>query len=713
MGSATLDHGERGRRVVGRCRALLRASGDHFPIWTDGSATVSDDRSAAQLDATASRCSTQSVLRAVLLAGLGLSVVAGSAVLIAEGASRGGHPLPATAASKTPPPAIENPSWSGELAWAAKNRVSSFDHVTGAWVQPRVVASSSAQYADSWVGIDGYDGKLLQTGTTAWTQGGSVSYEAWFVAWTGTPSGMTIIDDPVAAGDHMEVAIDRNPSGTWTVDLNDATAGWTWSKTVTYPATGSTAEWIEEDPSTWSTPSHYQILADYGSTTFTTVRADGTAPATVTTLDIAENGAVLSYPSTYDPAQGSFTVHYGDPTPSGNRLGPTSAASSGGYIAGQTADGTAAAEFARAFPYTKDSCPSTRAAVVATTAEYQDALSSQFLAQSLTTGTLLTPTESLSAVTATTLKKEGIDTVYIVGGPDAVTTAVASAIGTITAYECGGATRSATKGKIVVRRISGETQYGTAEAVAEFVGTAGRKSFAGAYMTTNVTGGTGRYNDTAGRGSGAPSSSEPTAILASGQEFQDAQAASVVSYHTKLPLLLTPATTLSTTAVGAIEKLGVKQVILVGGPDAVTNTLEAALVAKTGVSVLRVAGKDYTDTSRELARFETSGSTAGLGWTPGHKIMVSRGNGFTDGIAGAVLDGPHNTATGAVGTVRPLLLTENPTTVGTYLATFLEVTGHTGMDGTTGKTITILNVLGGTLAVSPAEVAAMETDLSR
>ncbi len=381
-------------------------------------------------------------------------------------------------------------------------------------------------------------------------------------------------------------------------------------------------------------------------------------------------------------------------------------------IYGTTPDATAAAEFARAFPYAKSSCPASRAAVLATTNRYQDALSSQFLAQDLTTGTLLTPTASLSQVTATTLREEGIDTVYIVGGPLAVSTTVKAAIADLTAYECGGKTLATSFGKVIVHRIFGQTQYATAEAVAEFVGRAGSESLSGAYGTTNATGGTGRYNDTAGASSAPPTAaSEPTAILASGQEFQDAQAASVISYHTRLPMLLTPATTLSTTAVSAIRDLGVKQVILMGGPLAVTDGVEASLVADAGVSVLRVAGKDYTDTARELARFEAAGPTKGLGWTPAHRIMVARGNGFTDGLCSGVLENTHNTATGIAGTARPLLLTESPTLLGSYLATFLAVTGHTGLDGTVNKTIIGLVVLGGPLAVTTASVTAMQTDL--
>ena len=394
--------------------------------------------------------------------------------------------------------------------------------------------------------------------------------------------------------------------------------------------------------------------------------------------------------------------------PLSNAMTATPGASSATRIAGATPDATAAAELERAFPPTKGSCPSSRTVVVATTAVYDDALSSQFLAQSLTTGTLLTPTGTLSPVTQAALKAEGIAKVIVVGGPLAITTTVLKAIEALTAYGCGGKTPS---GKVTVTRIYGQTQYATAAAVAEHVGTAASLGFPGAYQTTNPAGGVGRFNDTGGTGTAAPSGPQPTAVLASGTEFQDAQAASVVSYRTKLPLLLTPPSTLSPTALAAIEKLGIKQVIVMGGTLAVANAVEAALVQEAGISVLRVAGKDYTDTAAQLARFEAAAKTTGLGWTPEHRAMVARGNGFSDGIAGAVLDSPHNAATGGPGTARPLLLTETPTVVGTYLTTFLTTTGATGIGGTTTKTLTFLSVLGGPLALSTAAVAAMQADL--
>ena len=143
--------------------------------------------------------------------------------------------------------------------------------------------------------------------------------------------GDAVLREPVAPGDHLGVAIDRTATGSWRVELADATAGWTWSATVDYPATGASAEWIEEAPGTWATPSRYQTLADYGSVTFTTVRVDGAAPASVTAYEVAQSGSVTSYPATCDPASASFAMHYGAP-PAISSVSPPTGPSSGRSI---------------------------------------------------------------------------------------------------------------------------------------------------------------------------------------------------------------------------------------------------------------------------------------------------------------------------------------------------------------------------------------------
>ena len=447
------------------------------------------------------------------------------------------------------------------------------------------------------------------------------------------------------------------------------------------------------------------------------VNASGTAGAVLATVKHVALGTTCNATGTSVGAATAYTVK-----------------STTTVIYGATADATAVKELEHEFPTTtnttnatptKFACPgytdlakptAVRPVILATTKTYQDALSSSYLAGYLHTGTLLTPTTMLSSVTKQALRTEGVTQVYVVGGPLAVTTTVVAQIETLPAYSCGGVSPLKT-GKttvfIHVTRIYGQTQYGTAERIAEtpsasYVNT---MTFTGAYAGVNATKGDGMYNTTAGTASTAPltSAAVPTAILASGVEFQDAMAASAVAYGTSLPVLLTAPTALSSQAAAAIATLGIKQVILMGGQLAVTNTVVKQLQAM-GVSVLRIAGKNYTGTAVQLAMFEQNTATvSGLGWPTGTGVMtsayVARGNGFTDALAGAVLTGNAH---------LPQLLTLNPTTVGATLTAFLKAAGKSGKGVNTTATakISTLTILGGPLAVSPSTIAKMETDIS-
>ena len=403
-------------------------------------------------------------------------------------------------------------------------------------------------------------------------------------------------------------------------------------------------------------------------------------------------------------------------------------------IYGATADATAVKELETQFPTTTNTantaptrfaCPgftdlakptAVRPVILATTKTYQDALSSSYLAGYLHTGTLLTPTTMLSTVTKRALRTEGVTQVYVVGGPLAVTATVVKQVEALPAYSCGGVSvlkTGKTTVTIQVTRIYGQTQYGTAERIAETppASYVNEMTFTGAYAGVNATKGDDMYNTTAGTASASPltSAAVPTAILASGVEFQDAMAASAVAYGTSLPVLLTAPTALSSQAAAAIATLGIKQVILMGGQLAVTNTVVKQLQAM-GVSVLRIGGKNYTGTAVQLAMFEQNTATvSGLGWPTGTGTMtsayVARGNGFTDALAGAVLTGNAH---------LPQLLTLNPTTVGATLTAFLKAAGQSGKGVNTTATakISSLTILGGPLAVSPSTIAKMETDIS-
>jgi hypothetical protein len=161
---------------------------------------------------------------------------------------------------------------------------------------------------------------------------------------------------------------------------------------------------------------------------------------------------------------------------------------------------------------------------------------------------------------------------------------------------------------------------------------------------------------------------------------------------------------LSTPASSAITALGIRQVVVMGGPLAVADAVVTS-IERLGASVVRVAGGDATGTAVELAQLEEAPSPTGAGWRGTGGLCVARGNGYSDGLAGAVVaaDGPVS------GAPEPLLLTETPTTLGAPLTAFLLEVGSAGLGG---LRVSELTVLGGTLAVTQTAVDQMATDLT-
>jgi len=373
--------------------------------------------------------------------------------------------------------------------------------------------------------------------------------------------------------------------------------------------------------------------------------------------------------------------------------------------AGSDADATAIAEFESEFPGTTNSttCANVPTTVVlATDSNFPDALSASYLEGVLGTGIFLTPTAALSAETATAIRDFGISTVDIVGGPIAVSQNVVTALQNTPIYQCGGVT-PATSGKdLTVNVIAGQTQYDTSEDIANYFLKAhlGTAAFPGAY---------GSYDDVSGAQSSSTGSTVavPTAIVATGEAFEDATAASVIAYKDHFPVVLTTPTTLASEAQASLTNLGIKQVILVGGPLAVSNAVVSQIQA-LGISVLRIAGQDYTDTAQQLAAFELNSSTvtsvgaAGLGWdaegASANSIVLARGDFYSDGLAGAGF-----AATAAGGNPEPILLTFDPNTIGQYLQAFLEAGGSTAgfAIDSSGARINTINVLGGIVAITP------------
>jgi len=370
-------------------------------------------------------------------------------------------------------------------------------------------------------------------------------------------------------------------------------------------------------------------------------------------------------------------------------------------IAGADADATAIAEMAASYP-PPSSCPASHAVVLATDQSFPDALAASYLAGHLGTGILLTPQANLSAETQAALQNEGVTSVYVVGGTLAISANTISQVNATPAYTCGGKSGGTTTGSniAVVQTLFGPTQYDTAQQIAAFPGSSNVHSFnlAGAYA--------GQYNNTPGNESSAPSATGAirTAIVATGASFQDAAGASVLAFNNQFPMVLTDPNTLSTQAQTTLQALGIQQVIVLGGTLAV-SAADVTSIQALSISVIRVAGADATDTAQELATLElqSTASNAGLGWSTGwgNVILVARGDFFSDALAGAVL--------AANGHTTPLLLTENPSTVGTPLTGFLNQGGTAaGIDGLGGGgNIQTIQPLGGSLALFFSTLTSM------
>ncbi len=385
--------------------------------------------------------------------------------------------------------------------------------------------------------------------------------------------------------------------------------------------------------------------------------------------------------------------------------------------------------------------------VLATDQNWPDALTASYLAAYLRTGVLLTPTGSLSLYTAQAIAQEGVSSVFIVGGNLAVSDGVANQLAGTQQFQCGGTVprtdAEANPLTLNVTRIWGPTADDTAQDVSTFVNS-------GYVRTLNISGvplynglGSNPYNNTSGKdstdGAGAalPPTAVRTAILATDQSFQDAAAVSPMAYNNSgtsgIPILITPPGGLGSQALTGLLDLGIQQVIEPGGPVAISDAVNTTLGAN-GIAVIRLAGQDASDTSTQIARFELGGYPGavsakgqalngggphpdGLGWNSGgctnnvgctFTAAMARGDFYADAITSSVVTGDAR---------EPVLLTEDPNTLGAALTTFFNQAGSPfGIDpnlGTpttpiahTGSTVNTLQPFGGPAALAASTIQA-------
>jgi hypothetical protein len=196
-------------------------------------------------------------------------------------------------------------NWAGYVATGG-----TFTSVSGSWNVPHVSATGTSADA-TWVGIGGTTGNnLIQTGTQAVANNnGQVSYQAWYEM---LPANSQKIPLTINPGDSITASIVQQSANKWTISLSDGTTGQNYQTTVTYAASLSSAEWIEEMPVRGRT---FIPLDNFGSVQFSTLSAvkDGTAltPAQANAQSIFMVNSLdqaLAQPSALGSDGASFTV---------------------------------------------------------------------------------------------------------------------------------------------------------------------------------------------------------------------------------------------------------------------------------------------------------------------------------------------------------------------------------------------------------------------
>jgi hypothetical protein len=157
-----------------------------------------------------------------------------------------GTTTPSTPQSSTPTTtAYTSTNWSGYMS-----TVGSFNQISAAWTATNPTGVSNTTSADSsWIGIGGVSSSdLIQVGTqNTISPSGQISTSAFYEL-------LPAVSQPVPGvtvrpGDSISASLTEISSNEWSISITDLTDNQTYTSSVAYTSTNSSAEWIEEDPS--------------------------------------------------------------------------------------------------------------------------------------------------------------------------------------------------------------------------------------------------------------------------------------------------------------------------------------------------------------------------------------------------------------------------------------------------------------------------------
>lgn len=123
-----------------------------------------------------------------------------------------------------------------------------------------------------------------------------------------------------------------------------------------------------------------------------------------------------------------------------------------------------------------------------------------------------------------------------------------------------------------------------------------------------------------------------TVIVASGDNFPDALAASGLSGLAKAPVILTNSYRLSARADGQISRLRPQNVIVIGGESAVSDSVVNQIEKRVAreAKIVRISGDTRRDTANEI--FAQAKKQVGANWN-GDTAIIATGENFTDALS--------------------------------------------------------------------------------
>ena len=226
--------------------------------------------------------------------------------------------------------AVSSSNWAG---YADTN--DTFNSVSSSWTEPTVNCANGNSTLSGlsspstllggpgaasafWVGLDGYNSTSVeQLGTDSDCDSGTPSYYAWYEMYPNASVTLPI-QYAVHPGDQMTALVAANSAGTsFTLEIKDATAGWTFSTTQTGSGfTRSSAEVIAEAPSSCTILFCSEVpLANFGQINYTgssVIDAAGTkgslASFDANEITMTDNGTTLATPSSLSSDGSSFSV---------------------------------------------------------------------------------------------------------------------------------------------------------------------------------------------------------------------------------------------------------------------------------------------------------------------------------------------------------------------------------------------------------------------